>query len=247
MTEISQVAERLKGKTALITGAGAGIGRAIALAFADEGAHVIATSRSSFELPAPIVTHSLDVADAAAIAAFAASQGAIDIIVNVAGYVHAGTILDCSDEDWATSFAVNVSGPFQLIRAFLPRMIAQGWGNIINVGSIAGAIKGTPNRFAYGASKAALVGLTKGIAADFVGQGIRANLIAPGTTDSPSLNERAKATGDYEAARTAFIARQPMGRLGQPEEIAALAVHLASDESAYTTGAVYVADGGVTM
>jgi 2-keto-3-deoxy-L-fuconate dehydrogenase len=238
---------RLEGKVALVTGAGAGIGKAIALAFAEEGARVIATSRSPFDLPPPIEVQSLDVTDPAGISQLASSVGHVDILVNVAGYVHAGTILDCPDEEWQASFDVNVSGPFHLIKAFLPRMIERGSGNIINVGSIAGAIKGTPNRFAYGASKAALLGLTKGLAADYVAQGIRANLIAPGTTDSPSLNERARATGDYEAARAAFVARQPLGRLGRPEEIAALAVHLASDESAYTTGAVYVADGGVTM
>ena len=238
---------RLAGKTAVVTGAGAGIGRAIALVFAEEGAEVLATSRSPFELPAPITTRLLDVTDSAAIAAFAQTVGAVDVLVNVAGYVHAGTILDCDEGEWAASLDVNVTAPYRLIKALLPAMLERGRGNIINVGSIAGAIKGTPNRFAYGASKAALVGLTKGLAADFVGQGIRANLIAPGTTDSPSLNQRARATGDFDAARAAFIARQPLGRLGQPEEIAALAVHLASDESGYTTGAVYVADGGVTM
>lgn len=238
---------RLEGKTAIITGAGAGIGRAIALAFAAEGAKVIATSRSPFTLPAPIETHSLDVGDRHAIAAFAGSVGAVDILVNVAGYVHAGTILDCDEDDWARSFDINVSACFRLAKALLPGMLERGSGNIINVGSIAGAIKGTPNRFAYGASKAALMGLTKGLAADFADRGIRANLIAPGTTESPSLDQRARDTGDYEAARAAFVARQPLGRLGRPEEIAALAVHLASDESAYTTGAVYVADGGATM
>ncbi len=238
---------RLEAKTAVITGAGAGIGHAIALPFAAEGARVIATSRSPFEVPKPIEARILDVSDREAIAAFADEAGDVDILVNVAGFVHAGTILDCDETDWAKSFEVNVTASYRLTKALLPGMLARGYGNIINVGSIAGALKGTPNRLAYGASKAALVGLTKGIAADFVGQGIRANLIAPGTTDSPSLDQRARDTGDYEAARAAFIARQPLGRLGRPEEIAALAVHLASDESAYTTGAVYVADGGVTM
>lgn len=238
---------RLERKTALVTGAGAGIGRAIALAFAAEGAHVIATSRSPFEMPCASAVHRLDVADPNAIAAFAAGIGTVDILVNVAGYVHAGDIMGCSDDEWQLSFDINVTGPFLLIKALLPRMLEQGHGNIINIGSIAGALKGTANRFAYGASKAALLGLTKGLAADFAGQGIRANYIAPGTTDTPSLTERAKATGDSEAAKAAFIARQPLGRLGRPEEIAALAVHLACDESAFTTGAVYVADGGVTM
>lgn len=238
---------RLQAKNAVITGAGAGIGRAIALAFAAEGANVIATSRSPFALPSPIDTRILDVSDRGAIVAFAEDVGDVDILVNVAGYVHAGTILDCDEEDWTKSFDVNVTASFRLTKALLPGMLARGYGNIINVGSIAGALKGTPNRLAYGASKAALVGLTKGLAADFVGQGIRANLIAPGTTDSPSLDQRARDSGDYETARAAFVARQPLGRLGRPEEIAALAVHLASNESAYTTGAVYVADGGVTM
>ena len=238
---------RLDGKTALITGAGAGIGRAVALAFAEEGARVIATSRSAFALPEPIETRLLDVGDREAVAAFTAALGPLDILVNVAGYVHAGSILDCDEDDWARSFEVNVTACFRLAKALLPGMLERGRGNILTIGSIAGALKGTPNRFAYGASKAALVGFTKGLAADFAGRGIRANLIAPGTTDSPSLDQRARDTGDYEAARAAFIARQPLGRLGRPEEIAALAVHLASDESAYTTGAVYVADGGVTM
>ncbi|GLQ54782.1 SDR family oxidoreductase [Devosia nitrariae] len=238
---------RLAGKTALVTGAGAGIGRAVALAFAGEGAKLTAISRSAFDLGEGIATRRLDVADTAGIHALAEELGTVDIIANVAGYVHAGTILDCSREEWEGSFAVNVTAIYETVRAFLPAMLAKGRGNIVCVGSIAGAIKGTPGRFAYGASKAALVGLVKGIAADFVGRGIRANLICPGTTDTPSLDERARATGDYEAARAAFIARQPMGRLGRPEEIAALAVHLASDESAFTTGAVYVADGGATI
>jgi 2-keto-3-deoxy-L-fuconate dehydrogenase len=238
---------RLQAKNAVITGAGAGIGRAIALAFAAEGANVIATSRSPFTLPSPIETRILDVRDGGAIEGFAKDVGDVDILVNVAGYVHAGTILDCDEEDWARSFDVNVTASYRLIKALLPGMLTRGYGNVIKVGSIAGALKGTPRRFAYGASKAALVGLTKGLAADFVAQGIRTNLIAPGTTDSPSLDQRARDTGDYEAARASFVARQPLGRLGRPEEIAALAVHLASDESAYTTGAVYVADGGVTM
>jgi 2-keto-3-deoxy-L-fuconate dehydrogenase len=241
------MSQRLKGKTAIVTGAAAGIGRAIVDAFAGEGARVLATSRSSFALPSASEVHRLDVADPDAIIKFSATVDRVDILVNVAGYVHDGDILGCTDAEWQSSFDINVTGPFRLIKALLPRMLEQGSGNIINIGSIAGALKGTPNRFAYGASKAALLGLTKGLAADFAGRGIRANYIAPGTTDTPSLDIRARATGDYDAAKTAFIARQPLGRLGRPEEIAALAVHLASDESAYTTGAVYIADGGVTM
>lgn len=241
------MSQRLEGKQAVVTGAGAGIGRAIVQAFAGEGARVLATSRSCFALPSAAEAHQLDVADPDAITKFAATVGRVDILVNVAGYVPAGDILGCSETEWQLSFDINVTGPFRLIKALLPRMLEQGSGNIINIGSIAGALKGTPNRFAYGASKAALLGLTKGLAADFAGRGIRANYIAPGTTDTPSLDERARASGDYDAAKAAFIARQPLGRLGRPEEIAALAVHLASDESAYTTGAVYIADGGVTM
>jgi 2-keto-3-deoxy-L-fuconate dehydrogenase len=241
------MSQRLKGKRAVVTGAGAGIGRAIVQAFAGEGASVIATSRSSFVLPSASEVYRLNIADPSAITAFAKSVGGVDILVNVAGYVHAGDILECSEAEWQASFDINVTGPYRLIKALLPRMLEQGSGNIINIGSIAGALKGTPNRFAYGASKAALLGLTKGLAADFAARGIRANYIAPGTTDTPSLDVRARATGDYEAAKAAFVARQPLGRLGRPEEIAALAVHLASDESAYTTGAVYIADGGVTM
>ena len=241
------MSQRLEGKTAIVTGAAAGIGRAIVDAFAGEGARVLATSRSFFALPSASEVHRLDVTDPNAIIKFAANVDRVDILVNVAGYVHAGDILGCTDAEWQSSFDINVTGPFRLIKALLPRMLEQGSGNIINIGSIAGALKGTPNRFAYGASKAALLGLTKGLAADFAGRGIRANYIAPGTTDTPSLDVRARATGDYDAAKAAFIARQPLGRLGRPEEIAALAVHLASDESAYTTGAVYIADGGVTM
>ena len=238
---------RLAGKTALVTGAGAGIGRAVAIAFAEEGARVYATSRSPFSLPTGIETATLDVADPKAIDRFAADAGTVDIIANVAGYVHAGTILDCETTEWDESFAVNVTAMFHVIKAFLPSMIAAGGGSIVNVGSVAGVHKGTPNRLAYSASKAAVIGLTRALAADHIGQGIRANVICPGTTDSPSLDARARATGDHAAARAAFIARQPLGRLGRPEEIAALAVHLASDEAGFTTGAVFVADGGASL
>lgn len=238
---------RLEGKTALVTGAGAGIGQATAIAFAREGARVIAVSRSPFTLPSGIETHVLDVTDGAALEQLASNIGAIDVVANIAGYVHAGTILECSNEDWERSFSVNVTSMFQVLKSFLPSMIGNGGGSVINVGSIAGVHKGTPNRLAYSASKAAVIGLTKAIAADHIRQGIRANVICPGTTDSPSLDARARATGDHAAARAAFVARQPLGRLGRPEEIAALAVYLASDEAAFTTGAVFIADGGASL
>ena len=247
------MSERLLGKTALITAAGQGIGRATALAFAREGATVWATDINDETLAtlgaeAPgIVTRRLDVTDADAIAAIMAEAGAFSILFNCAGYVHNGTILDCSEADWDFSFDINVRSMYRIIRAALPAMIDNGGGSIVNVASVASNVKGVPNRFLYGATKAAVIGLTKAVAADFVGQGIRCNAICPGTVQTPSLDERINAFDDPKAARAAFIARQPMGRLGSVEEIAALAVYLASDESAYTTGTQAIIDGGMTV
>ncbi|WP_127995966.1 SDR family oxidoreductase [Piscinibacter defluvii] len=242
---------RLQGKTALVTAAGQGIGRATAEAFAREGARVIATDRDERLLAtlAGVTTHRLDVLDAAAIAALAAEVGPVDVLFNGAGIVHAGTVLECSEEDWALAFDLNVRSMYRTIKAFLPGMLERGRGSIVNVASAAGSTKGVPNRFVYGTSKAAVVGLTKAVAADFVTRGIRCNAICPGTVESPSLRERiaaqAKASGQtIEQVEAAFVGRQPMGRLGRAEEIAALAVYLASDESSFTTGTVQLIDGG---
>ena len=237
---------RLDGKVALVTAAARGIGRATAERFAAEGARVIATDRDRDALAdvAGCETRALDVTDGAAVAALAAEIGRIDVLANVAGIVHAGTILDCSEEEWAQAIAINMTAMYRTVRAFLPAMLAGGGGAIVNVSSIASSVKGIPNRFAYGTTKAGVIGLTKAVAADFVGQGIRCNAICPGTVDTPSLQQRLHDTGDYAAAQAAFVARQPMGRLGQADEVAALALHLASDEAAFTTGAVHVIDGG---
>jgi 2-keto-3-deoxy-L-fuconate dehydrogenase len=237
---------RLAGKTALITGAGQGIGHASAALFAAEGARVIATDRVPRLLEDLIDCEHrpLDVTDLAAIGALADEIGPIDILFNVVGYVHAGSILDCDEAAWKTSIDLNFTAMYRTARAFLPGMLAKGGGSIVNMSSIASSVKGIPNRFAYGATKAGVIGLTKAIAADFVGQGIRCNAICPGTVDTPSLQQRLHDTGDYEQARAAFVARQPMGRLGKAEEIAQLALYLASDESAFTTGAIHVIDGG---
>ncbi len=237
---------RLAGKTALITGAGQGIGRTAAELFAAEGATVLAADRNAAALGGldgclPVI---LDVTDAAAIAALRERVGAVDILFNCAGVVVGGTVIDCSDRDWALSLDINVTAMFRLIRAFLPAMLERGGGSIINMASVVGAPKGAPNRCAYGMSKAAVVGLTKSVAADYVTQGIRCNAICPGTIETPSLHDRLRETGDFEAALAAFRARQPMGRLGQPEEIAALALYLASDESAFMTGQSILVDGG---
>ena len=248
---------RLAGKTALVTAAGQGIGRATALAFAREGARVIATDINAQLLAdlsgvAGISTLRLDVTDAAAIAALPAQLGRIDALFNGAGFVHAGSVLEATEADWDFAFTLNVRSMFRLIHALLPGMLAAGSGSVINMASAASSIKGVPNRFVYATTKAAVIGLTKSVAADFVGRGIRCNAICPGTVESPSLRERidaqAQSSGQTQAqVEAAFVARQPMGRLGRVDEIAALAVYLASDESAFTTGATHVIDGGWSL
>jgi 2-keto-3-deoxy-L-fuconate dehydrogenase len=241
---------RLSGKTALITAAGAGIGRATAKAFAAEGARVLATdidepALASLEAEAPnLETAVLDVRSDAAVTALFDGGFAPDILFNCAGFVRHGTILDCPPEDWAFSFDLNVTAMYRLVRAALPGMLARGGGSIVNMASVVSSVRGAANRCAYGASKAAVIGLTKSVAQDFITQGIRCNAICPGTVQSPALEGRIAAMADPVAARAAFIARQPMGRLGRPEEIAALAVYLASDESSFTTGTAQVIDGG---
>ena len=244
------MSQRLAGKTAVITAAGQGIGRACAERFASEGARVIATDLRIDSLAGlPVQARKLDVRDDAAIKALAAELGPVDVLFNCAGFVHAGSILQASDEDWDFAFDLNVKAMYRTIRAFLPGMLAKGGGSIINMSSAASSVKGVPNRFVYSASKAAVIGLTKSVAADFVAQKVRCNAICPGTVASPSLEQRiveqAAAQGiSVEAARAAFVARQPMGRLGEPQEIAALALYLASDESSFTTGQAHVIDGG---
>ena len=242
----------LAGKRAVITAAAQGIGRAAAEAFQREGALVTATDINEEKLgracrPRACRSQGSTSWTRNAISAFAAETGPIDILFNCAGVVHGGTILEASDRDYDFAFDLNVKSMFRLIRAFLPGMVAKGGGSIINMSSVAGVPMGVPNRFVYSASKAAVVGLTKSIALDYIKQGIRCNAIAPGTVQSPSLEERMQAQGNYEEARAAFIARQPMGRIGQPEEIAALAVYLGSDVSNYTTGQVHVIDGGMSL
>jgi 2-keto-3-deoxy-L-fuconate dehydrogenase len=247
------MAGRLAGKTAFLTAAAAGIGRATALAYAREGAHVIATDINAGDLETlkqehpQIETAVLDVLDPAQCEAIATRWPGINILVNVAGFVHHGTVLECAPADWARSFDINVNSMYRTIRSVLPDMLDRGGGAIVNVSSIASSIKGIPNRCVYGATKAAVIGLTKSVAADFVGKGIRCNAICPGTVDSPSLAGRMAATGDLEAARRAFMARQPMQRLGKPEEVAALAVYLGSDEASFTTGTTSIVDGGWIM
>jgi 2-keto-3-deoxy-L-fuconate dehydrogenase len=244
---------RLKNKKTLITAAGQGIGRSTAFAFATEGAEVLATDINpetlnslSQENPS-IETRLLDVTKPEEIKQVAEGLGSIDVLFNCAGFVHHGTVLDCEESDWEFSFDLNIRSMYRMIRAFLPAMLKAGRGNIINMSSVASSVMGVPNRFVYGTSKAAVVGLTKSVAKDFITQGIRCNAICPGTVESPSLQERIKAQGgDPEKVRAAFIARQPIGRIGTPEEIASLAVYLASDESAYTTGAALSIDGGMS-
>ncbi|EYD76407.1 2-keto-3-deoxy-L-fuconate dehydrogenase [Rubellimicrobium mesophilum DSM 19309] len=265
---------RLLGKRALVTAAGQGIGRASALAMAREGAEVWATDVDEAALPSllaeweaesgtaratgtdgsvtlalqpdkgRIVARRLDVLDPEAVRAAARELPAPQVLFNCAGHVHHGTILDCDEEAWDFSVRLNMTAMYRMYRAFLPGMIANGGGSIVNMASVASTVIAAPNRFVYGATKAGVIGLTKAVAADFVGQGIRCNAICPGTVESPSLEQRMRRGGDYDAARAAFIGRQPMNRLGRPEEIAALVLYLASDESSYTTGTEHVIDGG---
>ena len=253
MRRLDTMGSRLSGKTTLVTAAGQGIGKATALAFAAEGAVVHATdinlatlSKLSAECPS-VRTQVLDVRDEAGIKETVSRIGSVDVLFNCVGFVHHGTILECSERDWDLSFDINVKSMYRICRAVLPGMLQVGKGNIINVASGASSIKAAPNRFAYATTKAAVIGLTKSIAVDFIRRGIRCNAICPGTVDSPSLQERIQAQGDLEKAKAEFVARQPMGRLGQPEEIAALAVYLASDESSFTTGQAHIIDGGWTL
>jgi 2-keto-3-deoxy-L-fuconate dehydrogenase len=242
----------LAGRTALVTAAAQGIGRASALALADAGAAVFATDINedalaslSAERPS-ITTLRLDVRDPSSIKAVYGRTGPVDALFNCAGTVHQGPLLDCDEEAWAFSVDLNVTAMFRMIRTYLPGMVERKSGSIVNMSSVAGAVKGVANRAAYCATKAAVAGLTRSIAADYVAAGVRCNAICPGTVETPSLHDRMRAQGDYEKARAAFVARQPMGRLGTPEEIAALVVYLASDASAYTTGQLHIIDGGWT-
>jgi 2-keto-3-deoxy-L-fuconate dehydrogenase len=255
---------RLHGKTAFITAAGQGIGAATALAFLREGAQVVATDinaealqglvrqASSLALKANLRTETLDVLNLAAVQAAAARHPSVNVLFNCAGFVHHGSVLECTEDEWAFAFDLNVRSMFRTIKAFAPAMLAAGGGSIINISSGASSIKGAPKRFVYGTTKAAVIGLTKSVAADFIAQGLRCNAICPGTVESPSLRQRIADLAErnhqtLQQAEAAFVARQPMGRLGKAEEIAALAVYLASDESAFTTGTTHVIDGGWTL
>jgi 2-keto-3-deoxy-L-fuconate dehydrogenase len=248
------MAGRLKGKVAFVTAAGQGIGRAIAESFVAEGAKVVATDVDESKLAGmeAATCRKLDVRSTPAVDALAKEFGPVDILVNCTGYVHHGTVLECSEQDWDFSFDLNIKSMHRTIRAFLPGMLQKGGGSIVNIASGASSVRGIPNRYVYGATKAAVIGLTKAVAADFIKRGIRANAICPGTIESPSLDQRietlAKQTAQaVDSVRQNFIDRQPMGRLGTPQEIAWLAVYLASDESSYTTGQIHLADGGFAL
>lgn len=245
----------LQGKTAFVTAAGQGIGRATAIAFADAGARVIATDVDAGKLDGlasdRIATAALNVLDPAAIAAAARSAGPVDILFNCAGFVHQGTLLEATEDEWSFAFDLNCRSMFRSMQAFLPGMLARGRGVILNMASVASSVKGVPNRFIYSATKAAVVGMTRSVATDYVARGIRCNCLCPGTVETPSLGERieanAQGAGGVDAARAAFVARQPMGRLGTPQEIAALAVYLSGDDAQFITGQAVVIDGGLTL
>ena len=247
------MSERLKNKNTIVTAAGQGIGKATAIAFHNEGANVIATDLNEETLKnlnkeyPKIKVQKLDSTNKAEIESFTKTLGKVDILFNAVGFVHHGTILECEEKDWDFSFNVNIKSMYFMVKSILPKMIEQNGGSIINISSIASSIRGLPNRFVYGASKAAIIGFTKSIAADFVKQNIRCNTIAPGTVHTPSWEDRVKASKDPVQAKKDFIARQPMGRLGTPEEIAAIAIYLASDESTFATGNIFSVDGGMTI
>ncbi len=248
--------DRFVGKSCLVTAAGQGIGAAIAQRLAAEGGAVLATDINDEALGGIFAslpsaggckTARLDVTDTAQIADIVKGAGPFDVVINCAGFVHHGTILDCEEDDWAFSFDLNLGSMYRVLRAALPAMLENGGGAIVNISSVASSITGVANRFVYGTSKAGVIGLSKSVARDFVARGVRCNAICPGTVESPSLKARLTATGDYDAAHATFVSRQPMGRLGTPDEIAALGAYLASDEASYTTGQAYTADGGWTI